>query len=76
MHKYDTMTEPELRIHLQAIAREVSRRVPAHTGFIVLLAPFGSQGVAQFVSNVNKADASKWMAETLTRWGSNDYVKW
>jgi len=59
MHDFDTMTEGELRAHFNALAHKVNEHLPAGTGFIVLAAPFGKDGVAQYVANVQPQDAAK-----------------
>lgn len=75
MHKFDTMTEPELKAFFRDLAETVKAKLPPETGFIVLAAPMGPAGVAQFVSNVRREDSTKWMLETLERWASNDFVQ-
>lgn len=74
VHPFDEMTEPELRNLFNNVARNVRADLPPDTGFIVLAAPFGKDGVAQYVSNVHRDDAAKWMRETLERWERNDFV--
>lgn len=74
MHKYDTMTEPELAAHFRSLAEATKKALPPDTGFIILAAPIGSNGVAQYVSNVHQPDAACWMLETVSRWITKDEV--
>lgn len=74
MHDYDAMTEPELRAHMRGLVEKIGAHVPDGTGFIVIAAPFGSGGVAQYASNVQRLDAERWMLETIERWHRGDYV--
>lgn len=73
-HKFDDMTEPELRRLFNRVAAAVDKTLPKGTGFIVLAAPIGRAGVAQFVSNVHREDAIQWMQETIDRFESGDFV--
>lgn len=75
MHPYDAMTELQLTAHFQAIAREISRRVPANTGFILLASPFGRSGVSQYVANGQREDCISWLRETADRLESKDTVQ-
>lgn len=74
MHPFDAMTEPELRALMTRLADRITSELPADTSFILLAAPFGAGGIAQYVSNCRKGDAAKWMLETIDRWATNDYV--
>ena len=68
------MTEPELRDLFQLLARRIKSYLPPETGFLLLATPHGQSGIAQYVSNVRREDAAKWMKETLARWPANDFV--
>jgi hypothetical protein len=70
----DDMTEPELQKVLQEVAERVKWSLPEGTGFIVLATPFGKEGVAQYVSNVERETAVPWMLETMLRWMRKDFV--
>lgn len=72
-HAYDNMTEPELENHFNTLARDIKKRLPPNTGFLLLAAPFGT-GTAQYVSNVERKDSIDWMKETIKRWESGDFV--
>ncbi len=74
MHKFDTMTEPELRKFFNELCEVIKFKLPKDTGFIIVCAPFGASGVSQYASNVARGDAEKWMMETIARWNSGDYV--
>lgn len=74
MHKYDEMTEMELRAHFNEVARELTARLPEATGFMLIVAPFGSHGVAQYVGNVHRSCAMEWMAETIERWKNKEHI--
>lgn len=74
-HAFDDMNEPELRAMFRELAEAVKSRLPAGTGFIVLAAPMGPGGIAQYVSNVQREDAAKWMVETVERWLAGDHVE-
>lgn len=74
MKSLDDMTEPELTAVMRATASAAKDELPPETGFIILATPWGKSGVAQYISNVQRADAAKWMIETLTRWGQGDLV--
>ena len=73
-HQFDYMTEPELTAMFNALADKIMATLPKETGFILLAAPFGSHGIVQYVSNVERDDAAKWMAETIECWKTGDYV--
>lgn len=75
MHKFDEMTEPELRQLLSDIATAIRGALPPDTGFVLLATPFGRNGIAQYISNVQRADAASWMHETVERWRRNDCVE-
>ena len=75
MHKYDQMTEPELRKHFNDLCDKIKYHLPPDTGFIVLAAPFGASGIAQYASNVHRDDAERWMVETMARWDAGDHVE-
>lgn len=72
MHKFDEMTEPELKRLFQDLAAEIARRLPPNTGFILLASPFddasGRGGIAQYVSNIERVTAAAMMVETIHRW--------
>lgn len=70
----DNMTEPELRDMLNRVAGCVQAILPAGSGFIVLATPFGDQGITQYISNVDRAAAIRWMKETIRRFEANDTV--
>lgn len=70
----DDMTEPELTALFTQVIQCVEAFLPKGTGAIVLAAPLGKPGVAQYVSNVQRSDAAKWMLETVERWANRDHV--
>ncbi len=70
----DDMTEPDLAAIFRRVAERVQWSLPPNTGFIVLAAPQGEGGIAQYVSNVRRDDAAKWMRETIARWEAGDFV--
>lgn len=74
MKPLDDMTEPELKAMVADLAETVKAKLPPNTGFIVLAAPMGPGGIAQYVSNVRPFDAGKWMLEVIERWCKRDYV--
>ena len=74
LHAFDQMTEPQLQAFFQALAEGVKMALPPDTGFIVLAAPMGEQGVAQYVSNVRREDSKRWMLETIERWAARDHI--
>lgn len=71
----EDMTEPELAGLFRSVAAVVKASLPPDVGFIVLASPLGRHGVAQYVSNVLREDASKWMLETIERWKRGDLVE-
>lgn len=73
MKSLDEMTEVELRDTMTRICGAIKDRLPPHTAFIVLCAPFDGR-VAQYSSNVARETAIPWMLETLLRWHSGDHV--
>lgn len=74
MHKFDTMTEPELQAFFRELCEAIKWRLPKDTGFIIVASPFGAGGVAQYASNVDRDNASQWMREVIARWEAGDYV--
>lgn len=74
MHPYDAMTEPELKAEFVKVGNAIKSSIPPATGFVCVVAPFGSSGVAQYVGNCRRDDALKWMKETIARWESSDYI--
>jgi len=74
MKSLDDMTEPELKKLFHDLAERVKFSLPPETGFIVIATPFGEGGVAQYVSNVERDCAAKWMCETIQRWNLGDFV--
>lgn len=76
--RLEDMTEPQLRDTMQSVGAAVKNALPPNTGFIVLAASFEAEGerssLAQYVSNVRKQDAAKWMLETIERWALGDYI--
>jgi|GEM_PF-4793716 len=75
MKTLDDMTEQELKALFIDIATVVKAKLPEGTGFVVLATPMGTGGVAQYVSNVDRSSASKWMLETVERWARNAIVE-
>lgn len=73
MHQYDTMTEPELREHFNAVGRALKQVLPPNTGFFLLAGPFGN-GIAQYLSNVKRDGAIRWLRETADRLEADDTV--
>ena len=74
MKSLDDMTEPELRAVMNNAACAVARQLPDGTGFLVLAAPFGPGGVAQYVGNGQRSDFIRWLRETADRLDARDDV--
>jgi hypothetical protein len=70
----DEMTEPELRRTMNQAADLVKMALPAGTGFLILAAPFGPGGIAQYIGNGQRADFVRWMRETADRLESREDV--
>lgn len=66
--------EQELRHTMEWTASVIKTALPQNTGFILLASTFGG-GIAQYISNVQRADAEGWMRETLIRWNLGDHVE-
>lgn len=60
---------------MAAVASMVQEVLPPDTGFMLLSSPMGANGIAQFVSNVDRSCGDEWMRETLARWDSGDFVE-
>lgn len=74
MKSLDDMNEVELRDLFNKVAMRLKATLPPNTGFVVLATDFTKQGVAQYVSNVERSCAAKWMTETVARWEAGDHV--
>jgi hypothetical protein len=66
------MTEPELRELCNGVANGVKARLPPRTLFTVLM--FEDDGIAQYVSNANRAEMIKTLRETADRLESREDV--
>lgn len=63
---------------LQAAAKAAHGKLPDSVGFIFITVPFGESDAprAQYVSNVQRADAIGALKELLARWGmTEDWMK-
>jgi len=67
MKSLDDMTEPELRDLFNRVARAIDGMLPDGTGFVLIAAPFGPEGVGQYVANGDREDCIRWMRETADR---------
>ena len=70
----DDMTEPELRVVMQRVAKACDDALPPRSGFIVLAAPFHQGGSAQYVSNAERTDCLSWLKETVERFEQHEEV--
>ena len=74
MKSLDDMTEPELRALCNEVADAINDILPEGTGFILLFAPFGKSGVAQYVANGTRPECIAWLKETADRLEGRDDV--
>lgn len=73
-HPFDFMDEPQLRSFFSVMAGCIENGLPQDTGFILLVSPMGKSGVCQYVGNVDRECAMKWMKEAYTRMEQRDDV--
>ena len=65
-----------VRRRLNDIAHAVDERLPAHYGFIVLVAPEGEESMCNYVSNLPRENAVNVLKEFLIRAGhAEDWMK-
>lgn len=70
----EQLTEPELREYFTNLGTIIRAHLPPNTGFMILVTPMGDRSIAQYLGNIERADAAAWMRETLARWDSDDFV--
>lgn len=76
MKSLDDMTEVELRELFLALCKEITRRLPNDTGFMLFASPLGPRCcVAQYAGNVDRECATEWMLETIERWKNDDFIE-
>jgi hypothetical protein len=71
----EEMTEGELRECFDHVGQCVRAVLPRSSGFVVIAGVLNQRGTAQFVSNVQRADAIKWLRETADRMEARDFVQ-
>lgn len=77
MHRFDEMTEPELKEFFVELAGEIKARLPPETGFIILCTPFDGKKVSitQYAKNVSHEVAKDFMIDVLARWVRNEEIE-
>ena len=65
MKEIKDMTEPELQELMSSVANAVKEKIPEKTLFAVLV--FDEPGLAQYVSNVQRADMVKALREAADK---------
>lgn len=76
MHKFDEMTEPELKELFMSLAKHIEAKLPPNTGFIVLCAAVDgcTTGVTQYASNITRESAQDFMVDLLARWVRHEEI--
>jgi hypothetical protein len=69
------MITPEeyIKDKLQDLGKAVDDQIPVNYGFILLVFPFGPDGIMQYVSNCRRLDALQSMREFIARNEEADY---
>lgn len=62
------MTADEyIKDKLRDLARSIDNQIPPEYGFVLLVLPFGEQGVLQYVANCDRLDAIQTMREFIQK---------
>lgn len=66
--------EEYIKDKLQDLGKAVDDQIPVDYGFILLVFPFGPDGVTQYVANCNRGDALQLMREFIARTTETNYA--
>jgi hypothetical protein len=58
-------TEDYLKDKLKDLAREIDGQIPMEHGFVLLVFPFGPNGILQYIANCHRADVAQAMREWI-----------
>jgi hypothetical protein len=59
--------EEYIKDKLQDLGKAIDDQIPVNYGFILIVSPFGPDGMMQYVSNCNRLDALQSMREFIAR---------
>lgn len=69
MHKFDEMSEPELKAYFNELSAILQGLLPENTGFVLLTTDFKDQNAPwQYASNARREDIKTAFHEILDRW--------